>query len=229
MISTLAVFLYHRDTKPSPRQLGEIRKWFWATALGQRYSGRGFRSNILDDAKFFAGLATKDSVRFRLSEKIDREDLLRTVYGQRSSIADAVYCLLISRRPASLGNGAAIILDNLASPSNRKNKHHVFPKALLTRKGVSPRRANSVVNLCFIPSEDNLSYGSRPPKAYLDEHRRRRYFGRVMTTHLIPHDDKSGLWDENVAKGYKAFMAARTKLLCRAFEREAGIKLFRTE
>jgi hypothetical protein len=49
-----------------------------------------------------------------------------------------------------------------------------------------------------------------------------------MSSHLIPYDEKSGLWDENVVKGYKAFMAARAKLLCKVFETEAGLKLFRT-
>jgi hypothetical protein len=229
MVSTLAVFFYYRQAQPSLRQLEEVRKWFWSTALGQRYSGRGFRGNILDDARFFKRLATNESARFLLYDRIDKEDIVRTVYGQRSSIADALYCLLISRRPASLVNGERILLDNLTSPANRKNKHHIFPKGLLMRKGISRKRANSIVNLCFISSEDNLSYGSRSPKGYLEGYRRRRYFSRVMGSHLIPHDEKSGLWDENVVRGYKAFVKARVRVLCRAFEKEAGIKLFRAE
>jgi hypothetical protein len=227
MVSTLAVFFYHREAQPSPTQLSEIRKWFWATTLGQRYSGRGFRGNILQDAEFFEKLALRGSARFRLEEQIDPEELIRTVYGQRSSIADGLYCLLISRHPASLSNGESIILDDLASPANRKNKHHIFPKGLLIRAGVSRKRANSIVNLCFIPSADNLSYGSRAPAAYLDQYRRRRYFRRVLASHLIPCDKKSGLWEANVVQGYRMFLMARNGALCKAFNDAAGMKLFR--
>lgn len=227
MVSTLAVFFYRREAQPSRMQLGEISKWFWSTALGQRYSGRGFRGNIVEDAEFFKKLATKETARFRLDEQLDPAELVRTVYGQRSSIGDALYCLLISRRPASLSNGEGIILDDLATPANRKNKHHVFPKALLVNSGVSQKRANSVVNLCFIPSADNLSYGSRPPRVYLMRYSRARYFRTVMASHLIPCDDRSGLWDVNVARGYKAFLHARTVMLCKAFNEAAGLRLFR--
>ena len=227
MVSTLTVFFYHREAQPSPKQLSEIRKWFWVTALAQRYSGRGFRGNILQDAAFFAKLALKGAGRFHLEEHIDPAELIRTVYGQRSSIADALYCLLISHRPASLSNGESIILDDLGSPANRKNKHHIFPKGMLIRSGVSRKRANSIVNLCLIPSSDNLSYGSRAPAVYLEEHRFRRYFGRVMASHLIPCDAKSGLWEGNIVKAYKLFLIARTRVLCKAFNEAAGVRLFR--
>lgn len=227
MVSTLSVFFYHREGQPGRRQLGEIRKWFWATALGQRYSGRGFRDNILDDARFFQRLAVTESARFRLDERLDPGELVRTVYGQRSSIGDALYCLLISRRPTSLSNGEAIVVDDPASSANRKNKHHIFPKALLAKAGVPRKRANSVVNLCLIPSADNLSFGSRPPRSYLNGYSRARYFRRVMNSHLIPCDAASGLWDANVARGYKAFVSARRDMLCKAFNEAAGVKLFR--
>src|SRR5262249_2108691 len=51
MVATLALFFYHsRLAQPTPRQAREIRKWFWATGVGQRYAGRGFRPNIIKDA-----------------------------------------------------------------------------------------------------------------------------------------------------------------------------------
>src|SRR5262249_55405773 len=58
MVSTLTVFFYYHPALATPLQQTEIKKWFWATAIGQRYSGRGFRDNILRDAKFFRRLAS---------------------------------------------------------------------------------------------------------------------------------------------------------------------------
>jgi hypothetical protein len=230
MVSTLAVFFYHHAALPSTRQLNEIRKWFWATGVGQRYSGRGFRDNIQRDAKFFEDLARGGkNARFRFEDKVDPVDLQRATYGGRSSIADALYCLLISQKPAYLKNGGPMLLEEFASPANRKHKHHIFPRALLARQNISHARANSVVNLCFICGEENSLFGSKKPFKYLEEFQRKRYFARVMKSHLLPFDRRSGLWDRSVAHGYRSFLKARTRLLCRSFEKAAGIKLFRAD
>jgi hypothetical protein len=60
MIATLAIFFSERDRPAAPNHLREIRKWFWATAVGQRYSGRGFRQNIPGDAGFFTAGKKQD-------------------------------------------------------------------------------------------------------------------------------------------------------------------------
>lgn len=230
MVSTLAVFFYHHAALATPRQQTEIKKWFWATAVGQRYSGRGFRDNILRDAKFFEHLARGGkNARFRFEDRVDRIDLQRASYGRRSSIADGLYCLLISQKPSYLKNGSPMLVDEYASPANRKHKHHIFPKGLLSRQNVSLSRANSIVNLCFICGEENSLFGSKKPFKYLEEFQRKRYFARVMRGHLIPYDQKSGLWDIRVTRGYQSFLKARTRLLCRSFEKAAGMKLFRAE
>jgi len=229
MVSTLAVFFYYHPALATPRQQTEIKKWFWATGIGQHVSGRGFRDNILRDAKFFQKLASGRGARFHFEDRVDPVDLQRASYGRRSSIADALYCLLISQKPAYLANGATMLLQEFASPANRKHKHHIFPRALLARHKISLTRANSIINLCFICGEENSQFGSKKPFKYLDEFRRKRYFARVMRSHLLPFDHKSGLWDANVIRGYRYFLKARTRLLCRSFERAAGIKLFRNE
>ena len=229
MIATLAVFFYHHAALPAPRQSSEIRKWFWATSVGQRYSGRGFRDNIINDALFFKKLSRPRGTSFRFTDRVDPIELQRAFYGKRSSIADALYCLLIAQKPAYLANGQAMLTQEFASHANRKHKHHIFPRALLSRAGVPTNRTNSVVNLCFICGEENSLFGSKKPFKYLDDYRHKRYFARVMRSHLIPIDSKSGIWDRNVDSGYKRFLKARTRLLCRAFDRAAGMRIFRTE
>ena len=57
MVSTLTTFFVESPRQPSNSQLTELRKWFWVTALGQRYSGGGYRQNILSDVEFFRSLA----------------------------------------------------------------------------------------------------------------------------------------------------------------------------
>ena len=227
MVATLAVFFYHRQAQPTDRQLREIRKWFWMTALGQRYSGRGFRDNILSDALFFKRLSIKGVARFPLTERLDPNDLDRASYGQRSSIADALYCLMIRQKPRYVTNGHEIQLEEYASPANRKHKHHVFPKALLAGWGINARQANRVLNLCLISGEENSVFGARHPRNYLAATRERRYFARVMQSHLLPYDERSAIWDQSVHRGYKAFIKERRRLIVRAVEAAVGgAKLF---
>ncbi|NPC56665.1 DUF262 domain-containing protein [Caenimonas soli] len=228
MVSTLSVFFVHRPKQPTPEQLAEIRKWFWATALGQRYSGTGYRHNIVDDAQFFAELAQGTRRRFQMGELIEASDLRRATYGRRSSIADAFYCLLISRRPQHLANGTDMQVSEFASIANRRHKHHVFPRQFLIReKGVSKRAMNSILNLCLIPADENSAFGSKPPRKYLEAYQKTRHFSRVMGRHLLPHEKTSGLWDLNSSKGYVRFLKERETLVCDAFEHAAGVPLFR--
>ena len=124
-------------------------------------------------------------------------------------------------------NGHEIQLEEYASPANRKHKHHVFPKALLAGWGINARQANRVLNLCLISGEENSVFGARHPRNYLAATRERRYFARVMQSHLLPYDERSAIWDQSVHRGYKAFIKERRRLIVRAVEAAVGgAKLF---
>lgn len=226
MVSTLTCFFCDHAKQPTKVQLLEIRKWFWGTALGQRYSGSGYRNNILGDVEFFRELAAGKSGRFRLAEPIDPADIRRATYGKRSSISDAYFCLLIKQVPLYLSNSNPMKLEECASAANRKHKHHIFPRKFLLSKGVGKVGLNSILNLCFIPAAENCEFGARPPIKYLESYWDKHHFAKVMTRHLIPHDDDAGLWDAS-KNGYALFLKQREKLICDAFEAAAGYKIFR--
>jgi len=230
LVCTLAVFFYHRPKQPTPAQFREIRKWFWATGLGQRYSGRGYLSHILKDAEFFRRLAAGSSVKFAIEERIDPADLSRAQYGTRSSIASTFFCLLIAKRPRYLSNGQEMQTAEFASAANRKHLHHVFPRHELRRWKIPTARMNSVMNLCFMSGEENSRVGSVRPAFYLLDYRDRRGFARVMESHLLPHGRGAGVWNPQVNRGYPAFLKERAALVCKEFERAAGgYRLFRRD
>jgi hypothetical protein len=228
MLATLAVFFFHSGSQPTQHQLTEIRKWFWATGVAQRYSGMGFRSNILADGKFFRRLAGSGG-RFGSFERADNSDLKKTQYGLRTSIGDSFSCLLIAQKPMYFSNGQPMQVTDYASPTNRKHRHHVFPRALLRQLGVSTNSTNSILNLCFISASENSIAGSKRPSAYLKPFMGKRNFARVMKSHLIPLKNGSGIYNSNVKVGYRQFIQQRTRLIVKEFEHQAGIKLFRNE
>ena len=90
---------------------------------------------------------------------------------------------------------------------------------------------NSLCNICFLVSRDNLAIGKRRPRSYLNDFRgeSRQRFKRVMRSHLIPAGVDAGVWVPGIVGSFKQFRKERLDLICRAFENEAGIKIFRSQ
>lgn len=230
MIPVLAYFFHANNrAQPTGKQRREIRKWFWATGVGRRYTGRGYHDNIRRDLDFFRRLGRRRTGNFSLRERISMEELRRADYTSSGSLGAAFFLLLALRKPSLLENGAEMLIDKTAALANRKDKHHIFPRALLDRHGFSSRDANSLTNMCYLVAEENQSIGSKKPKAYLAQFRSRKHFGRVMRSHLIPYDADGALWSGSIRRGYRAFQKERLKQICKTFDNAAGMRIFRRD
>jgi len=229
MLAVLSVFFFNHRGQPNRHQADEICKWFWATGVAQRYTGRGYHRNLMMDTKLFASLARGAKSRFVFRDYLDPVLIQTAEYGSRSTRARAFFCLLALQRPRYLEGGESIPLESeVLSHANRKHRHHIFPQAQL-RARVSSRAYNSLCNICFLVSRDNTMIGSQLPRRYLAQFRDqgREGFRRTMKSHLIPVGDDSGVWDRGVVTAYKKFRRNRLRLLCAAFERAAGMRLFK--
>jgi hypothetical protein len=230
MLAILAVFFYYHRGQPNRFQAGEIRKWFWTTGVAKRYSGAGYHRNIVADARLFESLANNTIKRFTFGDYLDPVfDIQGEAYNSGSARSRAFFCLLAAQEPRYLENGEPIQLSQaVVSLANRKDRHHVFPQAQL-RKHFNPRFYNSLCNICFLVSRDNERIGSRLPCNYLASYRdaNRKAFYKAMKSHLIPVRGDSGVWEQSTAKAFKGFRSERLALICKAFESEAGIRLFR--
>lgn len=230
MIAVLAFFFHENNrAQPNARQRKELRKWFWSTGVCRRYVGRGYYTNIRSDLEFFERLGRRRVARFEVKDLLPLSEIRRTDYAVSGSLTTTFFLMLARRQPCYLETGANMPLDKTASVANRKDKHHIFPRALLTRNGFSVREANSLCNLCYLVAEENQSIGSNKPANYLLDYRRLKHFPSVMKSHLIPYRSSDPLWLDNVSKAYQRFTVQRLDLIRQAFEKEAGIKLFRKE
>jgi len=230
MLATLAVFFYYHKGQPDTFQKGELKKWFWATGVGQRYTGRGYHRNIVADAKWFASVASGSRRRFVFTDLLDPVvDIQMAEYGSRSARARAFFCLLAAENPKYFDGGEAYALDKATiSHANRKHRHHIFPQAQL-KAHVSAKVYNSLCNICFLVSSENLGIGMRLPRKYLQPLRdeNKRAFYQVMRSHLIPAGADAGVWQSGVLRAFKQFRQERLRLICVAFEDKAGIRLFK--
>ena len=131
-----------------------------------------------------------------------------------------------SKRPKYLDASTFIPLDQYSTVANRKNRHHIFPRAHLKRKKFSKNYYNSIANICYFTWQDNIKVGSNPPWKYLSEYKDADGFQSTLASHLIPSSKKDGLWMKNTKKGYRKFLNTRVELICNQFEKLAGVTLF---
>jgi hypothetical protein len=229
----LAYFFFKNGRRgPSRKQAEEIRKWFWATSVGSRYSGRDFNRCVPQDLKFFKSLAQNQAHRFRYQPQVERIDVRRAQYSSRTALTSAVYCMLLRRGPISfLDRGLnEIPIQQYSTRANRKDRHHIFPRQPLINQSVAPKLYNSIANACLLVADENQSIGSKRPRVYLGElDTTGSGFKRKMKRHLIPIDGESGVWNRNLKAGFMKFLNDRTNLLCDALEDEAQIRLFRSD
>ena len=186
MLATLAFFFYANNrAQPLPIQKRELRKWFWATAVAARYAGKGYRKNILSDIEYFKKLGRNRKGRFSFSDPVALTELKRTEYTTSSGLSKAFFLLLINRGPRYLETGSRIPIGEVASPANRKDKHHIFPRTLLNRYGFNMKQANSLCNLCYVVAQENQSIGNKKPVTYLSSYKRRKHFAGVIPSSTV--------------------------------------------
>jgi hypothetical protein len=228
MVTIVTLFRFHNgNARPSVGARRRLRQWFWATAVGARYTGRGYRPNIQADAAFVERLAASPRAQGAYGVRVPRHTLRTTDYSRPGPLSNAFLCMLRLKGPKFLEDGSAIPLGEISSRRNRRDKHHIFPRALLSRHGIGPEQFNSIVNICYLVARENQSIGQKAPKTYLDElPRRRGARNAALRSHLIPSAGDEGIWDSNVRRGFKNFTAARAVLVIREFEDLAGMRLF---
>jgi len=232
MVSMVALFYYWNGRGPGARQKEQINKWFWATSVGSRYTGRNFLVCLPSDLKFFKKLARNSNMRFTYRPQVERVDLRKAQYASRAGITSAFYCLLLKRGPVSIMDGGIneIPLERYATNANRKDRHHIFPQRAARAADIPANLYNSVCNVCVLTAEENQQIGFRRPRLYLaDVQNSGSHFKKKMARHFIPVEDDSGIWTRNLKRGFHLFLKCRAEHLSRALETEAGTRLFRRD
>jgi hypothetical protein len=230
MLMVLSLFFFHNDNvRPNKAAKVRLAQWFWATAVGARYSGRGYRPNVTSDIEFMRRLAANPAARQAIKLRLRVQALRDIEYGRPGPVSNAFFCLLRLKVPRYLDDGSPIPTGETSSRRNGSDKHHIFPKALLSRNGIGPDRYNSILNICYLVARDNRSrvVGQRAPRLYFqDVPQNRRVRSLAFRSHLIPSSAGEGIWDRNIKRGFKQFLRDRAWLLALEFERCAGMKLF---
>lgn len=226
IFSMLAFFFAKRRKRADRFQAKQIRKWYWHTCCAERYSGRGFNKNVPSDIKFFKLLSLGRLENYRITDLVDTYDFLKSDYRVHSGATLAYFSMMRGLRPLYLVNGYEILLHEVSSRTNRKDRHHIFPIALLKKNLVNEKWAHSIGNICYLEADENQSIGNSHPKHYLLNYKNRKHFGAVMKSHLINVSKNSPIWMTNVKEGFDSFLKLRGDAIIKEIERLAGDQIF---
>ena len=162
----LACFFSGTDI-PTAAQLPILKKWFWRTAFSSRYSAQT-DEKMDEDIQFVEQVAQGEfSGMAEYSYSLDSSLLLKQKLSKSNPFARAFLLLLAQKGPLNLVNGGKIDIGEAISDYNRKEYHHIFPRAFLKKSNYKEEEINSICNFTFLPSASNKRISSKDPSDYI--------------------------------------------------------------
>jgi hypothetical protein len=191
-------------------QITRVRQWFWRAAFGERYKvgGENFVSRDIQIVRDFVlqGIGTPSDFGEPPSEK----EWMSIEFRSNVSRSRAFILALAARDPRNLTNGAKIDTTQALSSYNRKQYHHIYPRAYLRQMGVETSD-NLLVNICMLAAAGNNAISAANPNRYLpalaEEHGPEA--DEVFASNLLP---KPSSFDY-AAADYDQFLPARIAVL----------------
>lgn len=216
LIVPFAYWFFIKRYEPAGDDHLRMRKFFWRSSLGYRYSS-AVESKLAADKRAIDDIISGGEGTWDIPVNISgAEGLIATNFATGNSLCKAILCLLAFEQPRNFHNDGTVLLDNsYLKIASSKNFHHFFPKDHLRNKGVG--NENSVVNITLIGADLNKrQINAKPPKVYIPKFEvSNRTMRDCLATHLI---DRHGMGIDD--DDYGAFLSARAaKLWAKIAER----------
>ena len=206
----LLAYLMSKKASLTAEELGVIRRWFWRTSFAERYR-RGGEGLFDEDLQQALQALSDDKELRRFGSAPDADFFIDSQFRKGAAAAQAFAALLASQGPRNITNAAAIDVGSSLSQYNRKEFHHLFPRAYLKSQNVDKDLINSLANICLLTASENKRIGDAPPSSYIAQIRKDigADFEAVMQSNLIP----SKCVELMLADDYPGFLEARAEFL----------------
>ena len=209
-IAVIICYIYAKINHLSPEQVRRVRQWFWRSAFGERYKvgGEGFVSNDLNTVYQFIIDSKGSAANFGNPPTV--AEWMSIAFRSNVSRSRAFILGLAARHPRNLTNGSHIDSAVALSSYNKKQFHHIFPRAYLKRIGASTSD-NLVINICMIAAAGNNAISDSDPNKYLPECSAKLGDDgdEVFSSNLLP---KPSAFDYSHAT-YEGFLKVRAQLV----------------
>lgn len=190
-----------------------LRKYLWRAFFSNRYE-KSTNSRALVDFNELKPLvlqtgSSKPSVfNDELHPLPQAQEMIDAGWPVRKDrLARAILALALKQGGNDLADGGAATRASLT----KREYHHLFPDAHLTRLGVPASQVYVSLNCALVTWRTNRNISDKDPERYLAERREGSELGvgevkARLASHLIPYD-------EMVANDYPAFLKARASLV----------------
>ncbi|WP_404463165.1 DUF262 domain-containing protein [Vreelandella aquamarina] len=193
-------------------QRKKIVTWFWRVSYSKRYSA-GLLRNLNTDIKELVRLKkNKESKIDDISVSISDSFFTKNRFLISSVNTKAFIMLLSQGRPLNFINGTPVDLANKLRDCNRKEFHHLMPKAFLSKSNQEEvYHPSCLANFCFISRAGNRVLGGERPSIY-----KSKIVGdinKILDSHSCPYsllDDDF----ESFAEARARVLAQRARELC---------------
>jgi hypothetical protein len=211
ILAVLASFFASSQKQPPPvpqEQYEVIKQWFWRACFSQRYARGGAKSTDVDLEEVQNLKAGKPHKLGEFDVPLDTRFFLENSFRMGSVATNTFILLLAQGKPLNFIQGTNISLQDVLSQGNRKEFHHIFPKAYLgTLQKYKDAQINCLANFSLLARTDNNKINNQPPSKYRREMPANvQTFQEIIATHLCP---AKAFTDDN----YDDFLVARAELL----------------
>lgn len=198
-----------RVSQLDPDHIKRIRQWFWRSAFSERYRVGG-ESFVTKDLEAVETFVTKGGEPGQFGEPLFGDLVQKSGFRSSNSRSRAFILALASRNPRNLTNGAAIDTAEALSQFNKKQFHHIHPKAFLKRQGTLEDE-NVLANICMLAAAENNAVSDGDPQIYLPAviSKLGTLAESVLASNLMP----SVLAHDYSSASYPDFIRARGELI----------------
>lgn len=168
IVVVICSILAKKGAQLDAQQVVRLKQWFWRAALAERYKvgGEAFVSNDLEKVHGFVIDGNGKPADFGIAPAA--ADWTNVTFRSNASRSRAFLIALGLNKPRNLLNGAAIDTKEALSSFNKKQYHHVYPRAYLRRIG-DTLDDNLLLNICMLPAVANQTISDKDPNKYLPE------------------------------------------------------------
>ncbi len=213
-ILVVLAYLYDKHPTFDADQTRRLRQWFWRAAASERYrvGGEAFVTQDLRAVLEFVHEGNGDPTSF--GGPIPASLWKQTAFRSNNSRSRAFILALAQLHPRNLTNGSTIEIDEALSRWNRKEFHHVHPRAFLKRTG-APGEHNAIANICMLAASENKAVLDRDPKEYLPAcaSALKRDADKVFRSNLLPEPTQF----KYPVVDFTAFLDRRSDLIAELF------------
>lgn len=163
--AVILCYIFAHRPRLSADDTKRMRRWFWTSAFTERYRGAS-EHYVSKDLEQIEKYIVNASSSMTFGSVPTWQELIGLSFRANNSRSRAFVLLLAKKSPQNITNGALIDVSEALSIFNKKQFHHIYPKAHLKRNANADLQ-NSLVNICMLAASENNWISDRDPTEYL--------------------------------------------------------------